>query len=147
MASKFILAKGSSISLSPDGTTFTPVKQIQQVDYSGGKMEFDDVTNIDSPGGVHEWVPTLNDSGDVQVSGVFSDQDPGQLMFDAAFAAQTLMTVKMQMAPTGTQTKGFLRSFQAYVSAPCNISYGTTKAMSFKGSLKITGLVTDTAGS
>ncbi len=144
--SVFIMGRGSSLSISTDGTTFTPVKQLQQVSYSGGKLDFDDVTNLDSPGSFHEYAPTLNDSGKVQLTGVFSDADPGQLMFGAAFINATLISVKQQMAPRTGQTVGFLRTYTAYVAEPLNVSHGTTKAMSFQASLMITGPITDTAG-
>ena len=149
----FYMGRGSTFSISIDGTTFTPVKQLQQVSYSGGKLNFDDITNLDSPSPVgsnavfEEVAPTTNSSGQCQLSGVFSDSDAGQVMFIAAFNNVQLLTVKMQMAPRTGQTKGFLRTYTAYVQEPPNYSYGTTKAVSFQGSLKITGPMTDTVGS
>lgn len=155
MATVFYLGRGStfSIALASSQAAATPVKQIQQVSYSGGKTNFDDITNLDSPspagttGLFTEVVPTTNESGQCQISGVFNDADPGQQMFIAAYNNQALLNVTMQMAPRSGQTKGFLRAFTAYVQEPPNYSYGTTKAMSFQGSLKVTGAFTDTPGS
>ncbi len=146
-ASTFIMGRGSSLSISTDGTAFTAVKQLQQVSYSGGKLNFDDITNLDSPSSFMEVAPTTNDPGQCQLTGVFSDSDQGQTMFNAAYTNATLLTVKMQMAPRTGQTKGFLRQFTAYVGEPINFSYGTTKAMTFSASLKVTGPFTDTPGS
>jgi hypothetical protein len=151
--SVFIIGKGSSFSISTDGTTFTKVSQIQQVSYSGGKQNFDDVTNLDSPapaGGTavfEEVAPTTNSAGQCQLTGVFSDSDAGQLMFNAAFNNSQLLYVKQQMAPRTGQTKGFLRTYTAYAQEPINFSYGTTKSMTFQASLKVTGGFTDTPGS
>lgn len=151
--SVFIMGRGSAFSISTDGTTFTKIGQIQQVSYSGGKQNFDDITNLDSPaptGGTavfEEVAPTTNSAGQAQLTGVFSDVDAGQLMFNAAFNNSQLVYVKMQMAPRTGQTKGFLRTYTAYVQEPINPSYGTTKAMTFQVSLKVTGGFTDTAGS
>lgn len=146
-ATKFHLGKGAAFSISTDGgTTFTQVKQLKTCNFSGAKSDFEDVTNMDSPGATREWAPTLLDGGEAQVQGVFLDTDPGQLAFNAAYAAQTLLVCKLQMPPRTGQTVGYLRSFSAYVSEGNNLDAQFDKSSSFSGTLKITGPITSNPG-
>lgn len=146
MSTTFVTGRGSALSISTDGTTYTPVLQIKTTQYSGSKGDMEDVTSMSSPGATREWAPTLLDSGQLACSGVFSPADPGQLMLGSAFAAQQLVYVKHQYAPAAGQTTGFLRSFKAYVTDH-NLDLQFDKAGAFSSTLKITGLITDVAGS
>lgn len=144
---KFHLGKGGVFSISMDGgTTYTPVKQLKTCSFTGAKSDFEDVTNMDSPGATREFAPTLLDSGEAQIQGVFLDTDPGQLAFNAAYAAQTLLTCKLQMAPRAGQTVGYLRTFSGYVSEGNNLDAQFDKSSTFSGTIKISGPITVTAG-
>jgi len=144
---KFHLGKGGAFSISTDGgTTYTQVKQLKTCSFTGAKSDFEDVTNMDSPGATREWAPTLLDGGQCQIQGVFLDSDTGQLAFNAAYAAQALLTCKLQMAPRAGQTVGFKRVFTAYCEEGNNLDAQFDKSSTFQGTLKITGPVTDTAG-
>jgi len=149
MSTAFVTGKGSTLSIATAGSgtlTYTEVKQIKTTQYSGTKMDTEDITNMDSPGAFREYAPTLNDGGQLAVSGVFDPADPGQLMFSAAFNAQTLISVKHQFAPASGQTVGFLRTFVGYVTEN-TLDLQFDKSSTFNGTLKITGQITDTPGS
>jgi hypothetical protein len=147
-ATKFQLGKGAVLSSSTDGgTTWTPIKQLKTITFSGSKQDFDDITNLDSPGAVREVVPTLIDPGTADFQGVFNGTDPGQLALSAAFTAQTPLEFKLQFAPGATQTVGFLRTWNGYMASKPQVDAQMDKASTFSGSVKITGPVTDTPAS
>jgi hypothetical protein len=145
-ATKFRMGKGSVFSISSDGTTFTPVKQQKTVNFSGSKSDLEDITNMDSPAATREWAPTLLDSGQCAIQGVFLDSDPGQLAVNAAYQAQTLLQCKLQMAPGVGQSTGFLRTFSAYVTEGGNLDAQFDKSTTFSATFKLTGAWTDTPG-
>lgn len=140
----YTLGKGSVLSISTDGTAFTPVKQLKTITFSGSELAFDDVTNLDSPGAVREYAPTLITPPDCDFQGVFNGADPGQIMLSAAFDAQQPLNCKLQLAPGKNQTTGLLRTFTAFVKSKPQIDAQMDKASTFSGSLKITGLSVDT---
>lgn len=144
---KFHLGKGGVFSISTDGgTTFTAVKQLKTCSFSGAKSDFEDVTNMDSPGATREFAPTLLDAGECQIQGVFLDSDPGQLAFNAAYAAQTLLSCKLVMAPRPGQTTGYTRTFSGYISEGNNLDAQFDKSSTFSGTVKISGPITSTPG-
>ena len=147
MATKFQLGKGSTISISTDGTTFTLVKQGKTITYSGQKTNFEDITNLDSPGNEMERVPTTNDPGTAAMQGVHDPADPGQLAVRAAQQAQTLLTVKHQFSKASDQTTtGLLRTFSAYVADVGGPDAQYDKSSTFSFTYQITGPITDTPG-
>jgi hypothetical protein len=146
-ASTGFTGKGGTVSISLDGTVFTPVKQIQKFSQSGQKSNFADITNLDSPSAFIERIPTTLDSGTFQGTIVSFPSDPGQLMLLAAFQAQSKLTVKAQYPPVGTQTIGLLKTFSAYVSSAPAPSLSVTEAATFDFELTVSGPVTDTPGS
>ena len=143
----YTLGKGSVLSVSTDGTSFTPVKQLKSITFSGSEQAFDTITNLDSPGAVHEFAPTLITPPDCDFQGVFNGADPGQIMVSAAFDAQQALQCKLQLAPGKGQTTGMLRTFTAFVKSKPQIDAQMDKASTYSGSLKITGQITDTPAS
>ena len=138
--------KGAILSLSTDGTNFTPIKQIQKLSSSGQKMNFADITNIDSPNAYIERIPTTLDSGTLSFTVVANPSDDGQLMLLAAFQGQTKLQVKLQYPPVGNQTTGLLKSFSAYVSSAPMPSAAVGDASTFDAEMTITGGIQDTPG-
>src|ERR1700722_13951243 len=98
--------KGGSLSLSPDGTAFTRIAQIQKVSSGSQKANLADITNLDSPNAFIERLPTTLDSGTLSLTVVSNPSDPGQLLLLAGFNAQTKFSVQLQYPPVGTQTTG-----------------------------------------
>jgi len=139
--------KGGTIAISTDGTTFTTLKQPQKISQSGQKSNFADITNLSSPDAFNEWLPTTIDSGSLSFSLIADPTDTSQLMLLSAFNAQTKLTVKLQYPPVGTQVTGLLKTFAAYVETATAPTMDVTSASTIDVSLKITGPVSDTAGS
>ena len=137
----------ADVSLSTDGTTFTRVGQVQKVTNGSQKSNLADVTNLDSPNAFIERITTTLDSGTLSVTVVANPSDPGQLMLLAGFNAQTRFTCQVQYPPVGTQVKGQLNTFLAFVTSAPQPSLAVTEASTFDAELTITGPVTVTAGS
>lgn len=148
MASKFVLGRGTVLSISTDGgTTYIPVNQLKTIQFSGGKSDLEDITNMGSPGAFREYAPTLLDAGQAALQGIFDPEDAGQLALSAAWIAQALLTVKMQFPKASDQTTvGLMRTFTAYVSED-NLDAQFDKTSTLAVTLKITGPITDTQGS
>lgn len=147
MATNFLIGKGAVFSISTDGTTFTPVKQLKTIQFSGAKSDYEDITNLDSAGATREWAPTLLDSGQASISGVFDPVDPGQEALSAAFLAQTKVSCKLQFAKASDETTtGMLRTFSGYISER-TLDAQFDKSSTITATVKITGVITDTFGS
>jgi len=127
------------------GTTWTPIKQLKSVTYPNSKADFDDITNIDSPGAYREWAPTMLDAGTVEFQGVWAETDPGQIAFAAAFDSQALVMFKHQFATRAGEVTGFLRTFSGYAAQKPSVDAQFDKSSSFSGSIKVSGPFTDTA--
>lgn len=148
MATNFVIAKGATFSFATSSTgTFSPVGQLKTISFSGGKSDLEDITNMGSTGAFREYAPTLLDSGQASISGVFDPADAGQTGLHAAFLGQTLIYCKLQFPKASDQTTtGLLRAFTAYVSEH-NLDAQFDKTSTLSATLKITGPITDTAGS
>ncbi|AEU36178.1 phage tail protein [Granulicella mallensis] len=153
MSTAFISGKSSVLSIaaaSATGTpTFTPINQIKTTQYSGRKMDTEDITNMSSAGVTREYAPTLNDAGQLAISGVWDPSDPGQLMLSAAFDAQTLLSVKHQLPliqdAATVQTTGPLLTYVGYVTeSTFDIQFD--KSSTFNATIKITGVITIAPG-
>ena len=144
----FTLGKGAVLAAVAVGssTAAVPVKQLKTISFSGNGANYEDITNMDSPGAVMEFAPTTISPGTAAVQGVFNDADPGQVLMAAAHAAQTLLTFTLQFLPKTGQTVGFLRTFEGYVQEWNGPDAQFDKASTASGTLKISGVVTDVAG-
>lgn len=149
-ASKSYSAKGTVFSFGTASTgtvTFTNVAEIKSIQFSGGKVDLEDVTNMDSPGAFREKTPTLLDGGDLSLSGNYVSGDAGRVAFNTAYLGRTLISCKvvLPLAP-GQTTVGDSFTFNGYVSEN-NVDLQFDKAASFSAKITITGPVTPVAGS
>jgi hypothetical protein len=139
--------KGGTVSISTDGgTTYTEIKQVKDVKPSGSKANYDNITNLSSPGNAEEFIPLTVNSGTVTLTVISNPLDAGQTALLAAFQAQTKLKVEVQYPTVGTQTTGLLKTFSAYVSSVPMPSMGVSNASTFDAELTISGLITDTPG-
>lgn len=144
MATKFVLGRGSVLSISTDGgTTYIPLGQIKTCSFSGSKTDFEDVTNFDSTLSVREFAPTLIDPGQVTINGVFNPDDAGQTALQAAFNASTLLTVKLVLAKVAGDPTALQRQFTGYVQDH-NIDVQHDKATGLACTIRITAPIIDT---
>ena len=139
--------RGASISVSIDGSTFINIDQAKNVSFSGPKSNFDSTTNISSPGAVEEFQPTTIDPGTATLDVVWNQTSAGQLMLSAQFYAQTLCTFKVQYPPQTGLTTGPIKEFKAYVAENGLPSLDISKTTTYSVQLKISGVITEVAGS
>lgn len=131
----------------PPSVGYTLLAEIKTISFSGMKADLADVTNMESSN-FREWLPTLNDSGDLSFTGNLLPNDASESDLIGFFNAQTLVTWEVVLPPAPTQ--GFNTSlgtftFKAYVSS-IDRSIPVDKEASISGKLKITGQISYTPG-
>lgn len=123
--------RGAGTLLKRAGTT---VAEVVNIDISGAKSDFDDVTNMDSTGNFKEWLPTLLEAGEVSFTGNFlGTADATQVQLLADFNAQSLLAWTIVL-PSARGTY----SFNAYV-ASFDTKLDVAKKADFSAKLKISG--------
>lgn len=130
--------RGSKLSTSPDGSTYTAVAQLKSLTYSGLKATTDDITNLDSPNAYKELLPTVIDPGDVTFDGILNPSNASDNNLLALLNSQVQNNFKI------TLTDGTEHTFSGYVTeyVPAKVDY--SKAIMFSGKISITGPVTVT---
>lgn len=136
-----------SIAIAGANPTFTVINGAKTVSFSGPKANYDSTTNLSSPGGIEEFQSTTIDPGTATLSIIWNQVDPGQLLLDANFYAQTLCTVKVQYSAQSGLTNGPVKTFNCYVAENGLPSLDISKVNEFTVQLKITGVITETQGS
>jgi len=151
----YLLGAGAALSCATtSGGTFTAINQLKQISFTAAKPDYIDLTNLGSPAYatgapvVKEVAPGAIDPGTAAITGILAPAgDPGQTAVSAAFGTQTKLYWKLQFAPAAGQTVGALREFAGYVSEQPTMDAQTNEAVSFNFGIKLTGVITDTAGS
>jgi hypothetical protein len=118
--------------------TYTSVAQLQKFSFSGIKLVFDDVTNIDSPSSYKEVLPVLIDPGDVALEGIFNPEDATQTDLLTACQGLTLSNFKIVLSNAQATTL----TFAGYVAEYAPAQVETTKAITFTAKIQVTGPVT-----
>jgi hypothetical protein len=121
------------------GSSYTTLAQLKKFAFSGLKAESDDITNLSSPTINKEWLKTIVDSDNVTFTGVLNPADPTyESLLANLYTAGQAATNYWQI----TLTDGSVLTFQGFVLdfKPADVEYN--KALSFTGTLKITGQVT-----
>jgi hypothetical protein len=138
---------GTILSIDTSATstpTYTLVGELNKLNLSGRQAGTTDVTNFQSS--AREFKPTLISSGDWDFAGNRVGGDAGQVAMEAAFVGLKLKKFQIQLPPTGTQTVGDSFTFVALVEE-LNYSVEVDKAIPVQGKLKVSGILTETAGS
>jgi len=127
-------------------SSFVTIGEITDGPLSGRKLNTTDVTNFQSL--AQEFKATLITSGDVKLSGNYVGTDAGQLAVETAFEAKATPQFQVTLPITGTQTTtGDVWTFNAIVEEWNSFgNLSPSKAVQFSGSLKISGLLSKTAG-
>jgi hypothetical protein len=152
-ASKGFTGKGTVFSMMV-ATVATPIAQLKTLQFAGQKLNFDDITNLDSPVlgtsnvPVKESTPATADPGTMALAGIFVPSDAGYVALEAAYnnAALTDFTVQLPKG-AGQTTKGNLYAFSGYVTEQPNPDIQFDKTLTWKTTLQITGPITLTPGS
>lgn len=142
--------RGSALQFSPNppSVPYIVAAEIKTIQFSGVKMDLADVTNMESST-FREWLPTLNDSGELSLTGNMIPNDPTENDVIGFFNSQTLVTWEVVLPPqpsTGFNTSLGTFTFKAFVSG-VDRSIPVDKEASVSIKLKITGEITYTAGS
>ena len=138
---------GSVLSIG-DGASpvgYTPVGELTELNQSGRQAGTDDVTNFES--GAREFLPTLIDSGTWAFTGNRIGGDTGQIAMETAFTGLHLRSFTITLPKTASQTvSGDSCTFTALVEQ-LNYTIGVDKAVKVQGQLKVSGILTWSAGS
>ena len=128
------------------------IMQLKDLTLPTLKMSYDTVTNTQSPVAVdgtvtNEYVPTVVDGGDFTATGIFNPLDTGLAALQTAFFSGLANAFQVQLQPIGAQTSGNVYQFNAFVSElPVPTTADVTKALTYKISLKLSGLMTVLVG-
>jgi hypothetical protein len=137
-----VLSVNTSVTTTP---TWTPVGELNKLAFTGRQAGTADVTNFQSL--AREFKSTLISSGNLDITGNRIGGDAGQVAMEAAFVGLATKSFKLQLVISGTQTTtGDSFVFLAIVEK-LNYSVEVDKAVSLDASLKISGILTETAGS
>jgi predicted secreted protein len=138
--SKAFRAQGLVLSTDQGTGSTIEIAEIKKVDFTGGKSDMADVTNMDSVGAHREFLPTLLDAGELSFDGNYlGNADSSQAALQALFEGQIKSTwnIVLPVPPGETVSRGTW-SFAAYVNAFDPV-FPTDKESSFTCKLKITG--------
>ena len=114
------------------------IAEVTKINKSGSKMDLVDVTNMDSPSFFREFLPTLNDSGELSFDCNFIPGDAAQQALLDDFNNQ----VKSAYIIPLPSTKGRF-SFDGYVTTD-DLDLTIDKAATKPGKVKVTGPITFT---
>ncbi len=115
---------------------FTAVAEVQKVAFSGNKVEFPDVTNIQSPSNYKEFIATTIEAGECSFDANLVPGNATQTALYTMRDARTKHNIKV-ILPSSAGTY----SFVAFVaSIDTNLDFGKEAKLAVK--LKITGPVT-----
>lgn len=148
--SKAFAGRGTVLqySTNPPSVAYIILQEMKNAQQSGQKADLADVTNYES-GNFREWLPTLNDSGEVSFSGNLIPNDSTQADLTGFFNNQTLVTWQIVLPAqpaNGFNTSLGTYTFSAYVTGK-DIAVPHDKEATVSVKLKITGKVVFTAGS
>jgi predicted secreted protein len=137
-----VLSVNTSVTTTP---TWTPVAELNKLAITGRQAGTADVTNFQSL--AREFKSTLISSGNLDITGNRIGGDAGQVAMETNFTGLLSKSYKLQLVISGGQTTtGDSYVFLAIVEK-LNYSVEVDKAVSADISLKISGIMTLTAGS
>ena len=155
-ASKGNTGKGAVLTVSSGGgaPTWTAVAQLKTLQFAGQKINFDDITNMDSPAlgtsliPLKESIPGTADPGTVALAGIFLPSDAGYGMLEAAYLTQAQTDFKIQLPKGPNQTvAGNLYAFSGYVVDQPNPDVQFDKTLTWKTTIQLNTGITVTLGS
>lgn len=145
MATKARIVYGASSEWSSDGTTFTDIAEATAIVVPETKVDYQEVTSLDSASGFKEYVPGLKDAGEISIpcnytSAVYA-------LAQGYRTNGTLITFKTTLPlEAGQSTTGDVFQFTGYVSPELETnSVGDVIAMTI--SIRTSGAVAYTEGS
>jgi hypothetical protein len=120
--------------------TYTIVAEVTSIKPSGVTTGEEDVTSLQSPGGVREYIPTLSDNGTFELTANYIG-DATQLNVESLALARTIFPFQIQGAVGGkTQTRTGRGFFTKFNQGDLTVD----KVASFTATFRVTGVVTTT---
>jgi len=146
MATKQRIVYGATTEWSGDGgTTFTSIPEVKGLIVPETQIEYQDATNLDSTGGFREFIPGLNDAGEITIpagytSGAYAEAEGYR-------SNKTLVYFKTELPKeTGQTTTGDLFEFTGYIS-PALETNDVGDIIALNLNIRTSGAVTFTEGS
>ncbi len=118
--------------LSPEG--FDTISEVRNIGVPSIKLDFDEVTNLDSTSEYREYIPTLKDGGELDATANFLPDDETHQDFQAAIEARTLKNWRVEYPDGG------YHYFQGY-AAEYKPDVQFDKAMTVTLKIRVTGPV------
>lgn len=135
MTSRAFTGYGSKLQYSADGVNFLNVVQLQRISPAGSKQKLIDQTNLRTPDSFTRPFPVQIDSGDIEITGVYS-ADGSQFALAGYHGSMSLLFFRL------TLTDGTVYTFSACVSEfkPWDVTYN--KYIPFSAKLSVSGGIT-----
>jgi hypothetical protein len=151
-ASKGFIGRKTVISIGVAGApeTWTPIAQLKTGQFGGQKINFEDISNLDSDlvGNtiLKEQFPATADAGTLALGGIFLPSDAGQLALQGAYGG-TLTDFKVLLPKgPGQAATGNLYTFSGYVSEGVYPDIQFDKVLTFKATITLATPITVTPG-
>jgi hypothetical protein len=150
--SKGFIGRGTVVSIGVAGApeVFTPVAQLKTAQFNGQKINFEDISNLDSPlvnnTLLKEMMPATADAGTLDIAGIFLPSDAGQLAIAAAYGGGlTDFKVQLPKGP-GQAATGNLYEFSGYVAEQPVPDIQFDKTVTIKFKIQLQTVITLTPG-
>jgi len=110
MAGEIILS-GALVERSPAGAnTWATIPGVTSLGFPEEQVDYQEITNLDSPGGYREYISGLIDAGEASMEQVYTRDAYAQLEADRGVLMDYRITLK---SPDGGVTTGDVHSFSA----------------------------------
>ncbi len=107
-----IIALGSLVERSQDGTTYTAIPEARGVAIPSITQEYVDATHLQSPGGFREYIKGLKDAGELSVPANYTTAGYTQQVADQNFNGTIKYRVTLPASPL--QSTGDVFEFEGY---------------------------------
>ena len=136
-----INAQGTIISISADGTTWTPVGCITGWDLSASaRAEIDTTCLVDTS---KSFKFGLKDNGTLSIDYFYDPEGAGQKLMEASYGSDTAYHFQIEYPNLGTGGKGTIKVFEGYV-IELSETGAVDEVLTASASIKISGDVTQT---
>lgn len=139
-----IIAYGSLVERSQDGTTFEPIPEAKGVAIPQVEQEYVEATHLQSPNGFREYIKGLKDAGELSVPANYTTEGFQQQLDDQNFNGAIFYRVTLPPAPG--QTTGDVFAFKGYPN-PSIETGDVGEIIGMNITIRTTGDFTFTAGS
>lgn len=149
---------GAVLSIGTQGgsPTYTAVGKIKTIRAPQPKFGTEDVTTLDSAGGIRRFIKTLQDPGEMDVQVLWESADPGQVAVLAAFGTLSnsasgadfpfKLALPVDLAG-GQTTTGDTFAFNGMVTEYTGPEVQVDKTITWSFKVKLDGAITFTEGS